>query len=71
MEAGGSKTPGGAAPAVVAIATGNPVGLIVSSGTKIYGEASSSAKVEGRAKVTADEIAERLKVRFKAQGWIA
>jgi hypothetical protein len=56
---------------VVAITTGNPVGLIVSSGTKIYGEASSSAKVEGRAKVTADEIAERLKVRFKAQGWIA
>jgi hypothetical protein len=71
VESGGSKTPGGAVPAVVAIATGNPVGLIVSSGMKIYGEASGSAKVEGRAKASADEIAEQLKPRFEQQGWIS
>ena len=33
-------------PAAVAIAGGNPVGLIVSSGMKIHGEASGSSKVE-------------------------
>jgi hypothetical protein len=70
VESGGSKTPGAAVPAVVAIASGNPVGLIVSSGMKIYGEASGSAKVEGRAKKTAEEIADQLKVRFQQQGWI-
>ena len=36
VASGGSKTPGAAVPAVVAIASGNPVGLIVSSGMKIY-----------------------------------
>src|SRR5208282_3911767 len=57
VESGGSKTPGAALPAAVAIASGNPVGLIVSSGMKIYGEASGSSKIEGRAKQTAGEIA--------------
>ena len=70
-ESGGSKTPGAAVPAAVAIATGNPVGLIVSSGIKIYGEASGKSKLEGRAKATAQEIAARLKIRFQEQGWIA
>jgi hypothetical protein len=53
------------------IATGNPAGLIVSSGMKIYGEESGSSKVEGRAKQTAQEIADQLKIRFQQQGWIA
>jgi hypothetical protein len=70
VESAGSKTPGAAVPAAVAIASGNPVGLIVSSGMKIYGEASGSSKVQGRAKATADEIADQLKVRFQQQGWI-
>lgn len=52
------------------VATGNPVGLIVSSGVKVYGEASGSAKIEGRAKQTANEIADQLKIRFQQQGWI-
>jgi hypothetical protein len=43
--------------AVVAVASGNPVGLMVSSGMKIYGEASGKSKLEGRAKATAGEIA--------------
>jgi hypothetical protein len=37
---------------------------------KIYGEASGSAKIEGRGKATAKEIAERLKERFEEEGWI-
>jgi uncharacterized protein DUF4410 len=70
VESGGSKTPGAAMPAAVAIASGNPVGLIVSSGMKIYGEESGRSKVEGRAKQTAQEIADQLRVRFRQQGWI-
>jgi len=70
VESAGSKTPGAAMPAAVAIASGNPVGLIVSSGMKIYGEASGSSKVEGRAKQTAGEIADQLKIRFQQEGWI-
>ncbi|UCF91613.1 MAG: DUF4410 domain-containing protein [Desulfobacterales bacterium] len=68
--AGGSKTPGGAIGLAALVATGNPVGLIVSSGMKVYGEASGSAKIEGRAKQTAKEIADQLKIRFKKQGWM-
>jgi len=70
VDSGGSKGPGAAAPAAVAIATGNPIGLIVSGGMKIYGEASGSSKLEGRAKATAKEIADVLKTRFEQEGWI-
>jgi Domain of unknown function (DUF4410) len=70
VEAGGSKTPGAALGVVGLIASGNPAGLIVSSGMKIYGEESGSSKVEGRAKQTAQEIADQLKIRFQQQGWI-
>ena len=69
-DSGGSKGPGAAAPAAVAIATGNPVGLIVSSGVKVYGEASGKSKIEGRADATVKEIAAKLKTRFEEQGWI-
>lgn len=70
VDAGGSKGPGAAAPLAVAVATGNPVGLIVSSGMKVYGEASGSSKVEGRAEQTAKKIADELRPRFRQQGWI-
>jgi hypothetical protein len=66
----GNKTPGAAVGAASWLITGSPVGLIVSGGMKVYGEASGSSKVEGRAKATAKEIAERLEMRFKEQGWI-
>jgi hypothetical protein len=52
------------------IATGNPAGLLVSGGMKAYGEYSGSAKIEGRAKDTAKEIAEQIRPRFQQQGWI-
>jgi len=68
--AGGGKTPGGAVGVAALIATGNPVGLIVGTGAKAYGEYSGSSKIEGRAKATAKEIADVLKKRFQEQGWI-
>ena len=70
VDAGGSKTPGAGLGIVGLIATGNPVGLVVSGGMKVYGEASGSSKIEGRAKATAKEIADVLKQRFQEQGWI-
>ena len=70
VDSGGSKGPGLVVPAAVAIATANPIGLIVSGGLKVYGEASGSSKVEGRAEQTAKEIAGVLKTRFEQQGWI-
>jgi hypothetical protein len=70
VDAGGGKSPGAALGVVGLLATANPAGLIISSGVKVYGEASGSSKVEGRAKATAKEIADVLKQRFQQQGWI-
>jgi hypothetical protein len=66
----GGKTPGVIAPAAVAIATGNPVGLIVIGGVKLYREASGKTGLDARAKATADAIAAALKPRFEDRGWI-
>ena len=68
--AGGGKTPGAALGVVGLIATANPAGLIIGTGAKAYGEYSGSSKIEGRAKVTAKEIADQLKPKFQQQGWI-
>ncbi len=70
VDAGGNKTPGAALGVVTFLATKNPAGLIISSGAKVYGEASGSSKVEGRAKATAKGIADVIKKRFQKQGWI-
>ncbi len=70
VDSGGSKGPGAAVGVAGLIATGNPAGLIISTGMKVYGEESGSSKVEGRAKETAKEIADVLKKRFQQQGWI-
>ena len=70
MDSGGSKSPGSAMGVATLIATANPVGLIVSTGVKVYGETSGNSKTEGRAKQTAKEIAEQMKLRFKKAGWI-
>jgi hypothetical protein len=71
LTSSGNKTPGMVVPAAVAIATANPIGLIVVGGAKIYGEASGRNGLEGRAKATADEIAKELKIRFQDRGWIS
>jgi len=70
LSSSGNKTPGVVAPAAVALATGNPIGLIGGGGLKIYGEASGRSTLEGRARATADAIAEQLKIRFRDRGWI-
>jgi hypothetical protein len=70
LTSSGNKTPGMVVPAAVAIATANPIGLIVVGGAKIYGETSGRNSLQGRAKATADEIAVQLKIRFQDRGWI-
>lgn len=70
VEAGGARGPGAALPAAVAIATANPIGLIVTTAVKAGGEVSGRSTVEGRAQQTADAIAKRLQERFREQGWI-
>jgi hypothetical protein len=70
VDSGGSKGPGVAVPLVVAAASGNPIGLIVSSAVKAEGEMSGRTTIEGAAKRTAKEIADQLRVAFQKQGWI-
>ena len=70
VDSGGSKTPGAGVGLASLLVTGNPVGLIVSGGMKVYGEESGKSKIEGRAKQTAKEIADHLKIRLEQQGWI-
>ena len=70
LSSSGGKTPGVVVPAAMAIASGNPVGLIVIGGVKLYREASGKNGLEARAKATADAIADELKIRFEDRGWI-
>jgi len=69
-DASGNKTPGMGVGLLGMLATHNPAGLIISTGMKAYDEKSGKDKLEGRAKQTAEEIAEQLKKRFEEQGWI-
>jgi hypothetical protein len=71
VNANGNKMPGLVAPAALAIATGNPIGLAVMGGAKVIGAATGRTGLEGRAKQTADEIAKQLKQRFVARGWVS
>jgi hypothetical protein len=72
VDSSGSKAPGAAfgVGAATFIVTANPAGLIISSGMKVYWEASGHNKIQVRAEATAKEIANVLKQRFQQQGWI-
>lgn len=70
VQSGGGKTPGVLVPLAVFAATANPIGLVVGGTAKVVGEVRGGAKIEGAAKRTAGAIADRLRVRFKEQGWI-
>lgn len=70
LDAKGNKTPGTAVGLATLVATHNPLGLIVSTGMKVYDEESGKGKIEGRAAQTAKEIAAQLKKRFQEEGWI-
>ena len=67
---GGNKTPGAAGAAGVAVATGNPIGLVVTTGIKGYGEMSGSSGIAGRIDQIVAEIVKQAEPRFRAQGWI-
>ena len=67
---GGSKTPGAAGSAGMAVATGNPIGLVVTTGIKGYGEMSGSSGIDGRIDKIVTEIAKQSEARFRDQGWI-
>lgn len=71
VDSGGSKAPGEILGVAGLAATGNPAGLIISTGLKVYGEESGKSTVEGRAQQSAQEIAAQLKIRFQQQGWIS
>ena len=71
LNSSGNKMPGMVVPAAVAIATANPIGVIVTGGARLYGEASGKNTLQGRAKATADEITAQLKIRFRDRGWIS
>ena len=70
VDAGGGKMPGGALGVAALLVTHNPLGLAVQAGVQGYGEYSGSAKIQGRAKQAAKEIADQLQIRFKEEGWI-
>jgi hypothetical protein len=65
-----SKSPGAAVPLVVAIATKNPLGLIVSTGVSLHGEESGSSTIQGKVQAVAKEIGDQIRPRFEQQGWI-
>jgi hypothetical protein len=69
-DATGNKTPGAGVGLISMLATHNPLGLIVSSGVKYHDEKTGEATLSGRAKQTADEIADQMKTRFQQEGWI-
>lgn len=69
-DATGNKTPGAGVGLISMLATHNPLGLIVSSGMKVYDEKTGEANISGRVKQTATEIAGILKKQFQQQDWI-
>jgi len=69
-QSGGGKTPGLIVPLAVFAATNTPIGLVVMGSVKAHGEVTGRTKLEGAAKRTAKAIADRLRVRFKEQGWM-
>jgi len=70
VDAGTGKAPGAAVPLVIAAASGNPIGFVVSSAAKVEGQVSGRTTIEGDAKRTAKEIGDQIKVACQKQGWI-
>ncbi len=70
VDASGNKTPGMAVGLATLVATHNPLGLIVSTGMKVYDDKTGKDKIGGRADQTAKEIGEQLKKKFAEEGWI-
>ena len=69
-DSAGGKSPGLLLSAGTAVATANPLGLIVGGAVKLRREQTGANTIEGAAKRTADEIAAQLRVAVQKQGWI-
>lgn len=67
---GKGRMPGVVVPAIVTVATANPIGLAVGGAVKAGEELTGRSTIEGTAKQTAQKIAEELKGAFERQGWI-
>jgi hypothetical protein len=70
LDTSANETPGAAVPLAVAVASGNPIGLIVSTGVKVYGEESGSSTIHGKVKDIIAEVAKLIRPRFEQEGWI-
>jgi len=70
LNSAGNKAPGSLLPIAMTAATGNPIGLIVSSAAKIEGQVSGRTTIEGSARRTAKEIAVEIQAGAQRQGWI-
>ncbi len=71
LDTAAGKSPGAAVPLAVAVATHNPLGLIVSTGVKLHDEKTGSSTLQGKVEQIAKEIADQIRPRFEQQGWIA
>jgi hypothetical protein len=65
-----ARGPGMVVPAIVTVATANPIGLAVGGAVKVGQEVAGTGGTRGAAKHTAEAIAKVLKERFQEQGWI-
>jgi hypothetical protein len=70
LDSGGGKGPGMIVPAIVTIATANPIGIAVGGAVKAEGELTGRSTIKGSAKRTASKVADELEVAFRNQGWI-
>lgn len=71
ITAKGGFKPGALVPAMVTVATHNPLGLIVSSALSVKGEIKEGSEtLEGAAQRIAEVISDELEKVFKEQAWI-
>jgi hypothetical protein len=71
LDTAAGKSPGAAVPLAVAVATHNPLGLIVSTGVKLHDEKTGSSTIQGKVQQIAKEIADQIRPAYEKQGWIA
>jgi hypothetical protein len=69
-DASSGKTPGAAVGVGVAIATANPIGLIVGAAAKGAGEVTGSETISGASDRITKLVAAKLQAAFERQGWI-
>jgi len=71
VNARSGKTPGLVMSVAGLLASGNPAGLIISSGIRVYAMKTGTDTVNGRARSSSKAIVTILKKQYQEQGWIA